>query len=138
MQERPWTEGAEGLVTRDVGFCYVLVRDTNAECMVRCIRAVLDAAKTAGGDAASFDASMVLVTFGLVSGEPEDAAQRTAFVHELAQDVGQDVAYVHGRREALVGSVGTQGRRSYTFLFTGLRECLRQLADLPFGSGRAV
>ena len=124
--------------TKDIGFCYVLVRDADLERTIQHVGVVLECARGCGGDVVSFDISIVLVSFGMLEGESEGAAQRKAFVAALSRTIGPDVAYVHGRRRALVGSIGTEHRRSFTFLFEGLRRCFAELVDVPFGAGREI
>ena len=86
----------------------------------------------------TFDGAYVVIAFGAVGGDADGGEACARFIHELDKVAGPRVSYVYGRRRARVGVAGTDERKAFTFIFEGFRDCLRQLVELPLGSGRRV
>jgi len=132
------TQRPELLESREVFFAVILVRDSSLSELPPLLAKVVDCALQCGGDILSFDVAVALVVFGMSDREQAPEVAYRIFVGTLMSTMGADVSVVHGRRSALVGAVGAPSRKSFTTLFAGYRELLRELVNTPLGFSKEI
>ena len=133
------TDETAPLALRELSLALVLVDDSHPQSTPRRIENVLKCAADHGGDVLSFDASALILTFGISSaGSTEHAARSESFVTDLASRLAGRASAVYGTRTALVGSVGTNKRKTFTAIFEGYRDFLREVAATPLGQSKRI
>lgn len=117
----------------EIEFALVLVESESDQQLGWVIGAVTEATAEFGGTALQVAGALIYVAFSGVAGAgPHPERQR--FAAHITASQRQFVRVLHGRASALVGSVGSPARMSYTAIPDGFADMLRKLSLLPPGT----
>lgn len=77
--------------------------------------------------------SFVLLTFGSLRVKEIDVQNRRDTVEKLKQNLGENIAILHGQAECLTGSFGSKNIKSHGPLIEDIKQKMHKLAAAEYG-----
>ena len=142
-------EGLDALMRGELGpvtqpavidYILVLVDDRDAERVSALAGRVGEIAHQQGAMLLGMEASFIYLIYGgfPVRAVLPQADGRRRVVRALRNELGAQIAVVHGTATGRVGTIGSTARMTWTAVIPGFKQLLRQLSALEYGEEHEV